>query len=190
MRRIFFWLLASLCIHAETIDKIMAVVDGHIITLGDARQERNIRLILGDNSIDDEALVQQLIESYLIETQLVGFPGIDVDEEEVAAELAKLSGKDGVTANALREAVHRRIRTARYLDVRFRQFLRPSEENVGKYYEEVFAPQARARGITLVPPLDQVADAIRRNVIEEQLDHEVTVWLEAVRRRSDIEILN
>ena len=76
-----------------------------------------------------------------------------------------------------------------YFDVRFRQFLRSSDEDVRKYYDQIFTPAARERGVNPIPPLEQVADAIRQNVVEEQLDHEVTIWLEAVRRRSNIEIL-
>lgn len=182
-----FWLLTPL--HAETIDKIVAVVEGRIITLSDVRQERNIRSILGEKPIDDESLIHQLIESHLIENQLTGFPGINVEEEEVAGEIAKLQGKDGVPAEALHDAVLRRIRTAKYFDVRFRKFLRAPDDDVRKYYDAVFVPEARARGINPIPPLEQVADAVRKNVLEEQLDHEVTIWLEAVRRRSIIEIL-
>jgi hypothetical protein len=182
-----FWLLAPL--HAETIDKIVAVVEGRIITLSDVRQEGSIRSILGEKPIDDEPLIHQLIERHLIENQLVGFPGINVEEEEIAAEIAKLQGKDDLPAEALHDAVLRRIRIAKYFDVRFRQFLRATDDDVRKYYDEVFIPEARARGTNPIPPLEQVADAVRKNVLEEQLDHEVTIWLEAVRRRSSIEIL-
>jgi hypothetical protein len=182
-----FCLLASL--YAETIDKIVAVVDGRIITQSDVRQERAIRGVLGETTIDDDGVVQQLIESYLIESQLAGFPGIDVDDREIAEEIAKLSKKEAISARALHDAILRRMRTGRYLDLRFRQFIRPSDQDVRKYYDEVFVPAARTRGTNPIPPLEQVSDAVRKNVLEEQLDHEVSIWLEAVRRRSIIEIL-
>jgi hypothetical protein len=38
-----FWLLAP--VRSETLDKIVAVVDGRIITLSDVRQERGVRSI-------------------------------------------------------------------------------------------------------------------------------------------------
>ena len=182
-----FWFAASA--QAETIDRIAAVVEGRIITLSDVRQERSIRALLGEKALADAELIQQLIEGYLIETQLIGFPGIDVAEEEITAEIAKLKSKEDVPGAALHDAILRRMRTARYFDVRFRQFLRSSDEDVRKYYDQIFTPAARERGVNPIPPLEQVADAIRQNVVEEQLDHEVTIWLEAVRRRSNIEIL-
>jgi hypothetical protein len=182
-----FWLLTSL--HAETLDKIVAVVDGRIITLSDVRQETTVRTVLGEKAIDDDAVMQQLIEAYLIESQLEGFPGINVNDDEITEAVAKLQKKEGVNVRALHDAVLRRMRTARYLDVRFRQFLRASDEEIRKYYDEIFVPAARTRGTNPMPSLEQVKDAIRQNVLEEQLDHEVSIWLEAVRRRSNIEIL-
>jgi parvulin-like peptidyl-prolyl isomerase len=182
-----FWLLASL--DAETLDKIVALVDGRIITLSDVRQEKVVRSLLGEKAIEDDAVVQQLIEGYLIESQLAGYPGINVTDAEIADAVSKLQKKDGISANALHDAVSRRMRTARYFDVRFRQFLAPSDMDIQKYYDEVFVPEARERGINPMPPLEQVKDAIRQNVLGEQLDHEVGIWLEAIRRRSNIEIL-
>jgi len=181
-----FWLLASL--HAETIDKIVAVVDGRIITLSDVRQESAVRNVLGEKAIDEDAVIQQLVEARLIEGQLEGFPGINVSDAEIAEAVAKLQ-KDGVNARALQDAVSRRMRTAQYLELRFRQFIRASDEDVRKYYDNIFVPAARARGTNPIPTLEQVSDAVRKNVLEEQLDHEVSIWLEAVRRRSIIEIL-
>jgi len=61
----------------------VAIVDAHIITQSDVRQEREIRTILGEKAIDDKTLVEQLTESYLIETQLTGFPGIEVDDAAI-----------------------------------------------------------------------------------------------------------
>jgi parvulin-like peptidyl-prolyl isomerase len=182
-----FLLLASL--RAETLDKIVAVVDGRLVTLSDVRQESAVRSLLGEKAIEDDAVIQQLIEGYLIESQLAGFPGIEVTDDEIADAVAKLPKKDGVTPRALHDAVLRRMRTARYFDLRFRQFLTPSDQDVRKYYDDIFVPAARTRGMDPIPPLEQVKDDIRKNALEEQLDHEVSIWLEAVRRRSNIEIL-
>ncbi len=183
-----FWLLASFCLHAEIIDRIMAVVEGRIVTLSDIRQEREIRARLGQKLIDDKALIQDLIENYLIESQIADFPGVEVSDSEIEAELRKLQQPSALPSPAMREVIRKRIQMAKYFDVRFRQFLRASDEEIRKYYDEVFVPEAKARGLNPIPPLEQVADVIPKNVIEEKLDHEVKIWLEAIRRRSDIEI--
>jgi hypothetical protein len=175
--------------HAEIIDRIVAVVDGQIITLSDLNQEREIRARLGEKPIDDDkALLEELIENKLIENQMADFPGVEVTDEEVEADLNKSQAKQGAATQPIWEAVRKRLRMQKYFDVRFRQFLRASDEEVRKYYEEVFVPEAQRRGVNPIPPLEQVADMIRMNIIEEKLDHEVKIWLEAIRRRSNIEI--
>ena len=176
--------------HAEVIDRIVAVVENHIITLSDLRQEREIRAGLGEKAIDDDtALTQQLVENYLIESQMGEFPGVEVSATEVEEELKQVQSAGGPASAALRDAIRRRIRMTKYFDVRFRQFIRPSDEDIRKYYDEIFVPEARTRGVNPIPPLERMIDAVPQNVIDERLGHEVNIWIEAIRRRSFIEIL-
>jgi hypothetical protein len=72
--------------------------------------------------------------------------------------------------------------------LRFRQFISATDEEIREYYETVFVPEARARGITTIPPLEQVAASVRANVIDEKMNREVAVWLESIRGRSDVEV--
>src|SRR5882672_11203836 len=184
---LLFWFGRN--VQAEVIDKILAVADGHIITASDMRQERDILMRLNEKPVDDDkALVQQLIDNYLIETQVSDFPGVDVTDADIDADLQKSIAREGPPSQALREAVRRRIRMRRYFDVRFGQFIHASDEDVAKYYNDVFVPEAKKRGLNPVPPLEEVSDMIRNNVIQESMNHEITIWLEAMRRRSNIEL--
>jgi parvulin-like peptidyl-prolyl isomerase len=188
--------LLSLCLflicQAEVIDRIAAVVDGHIITLSDVRREREIRTLFGEKySGDDRTLARELADKYLIEQQVAGDPNVVVADAEVQTDLERL-GLFTVNAPAsIRDAVRRRIRLQKFFDLKFRQFIRPTEEELRKYYEDVFLPEARARGLETIPSLadPEMANAIRENVIQEKLDQEVNVWLEVLRRRSNIEVL-
>ena len=174
---------------AEVIDKILAVVDGHIITASDLRQERDILMRLNEKPVDDDkVLIQQLIDNYLIETQIVDFPGIDVTDADVDQELQKSLESNGAPPPALREAVRLRLRMHKYFELRFGQFIHASDVDVSNYYKAVFVPEANQRGLNPVPPLEQVSDLVRNNVVQESLNHEITIWLEAIRRRSNIEV--
>ena len=214
----FLCIFVSVCLtvltHAEVIDRIIAVVEGHIITLSDLRQEREIRATLGEKAIDDNVtLARQLVDAYLIERQIADYPNIEVTNTEVDADVDKLGlsaiaapgapvdaarrvllDAQGrvleISASGIRDAVRRRIRIQKFFDVKFRQAIRPTDEEIRKYYEEVFLPETRTRGLQSIPPLTdaEMANAIRNNVIQEKLDHEVDVWLEAIRRRSNIEL--
>jgi parvulin-like peptidyl-prolyl isomerase len=185
---VFVPLFFTFVVHGEVIDRVVAVVEGHIITLSDLRQERQIRTQLFERPVSsDTALAKELVDSYIIERQIADYPNIEVTEAEVNKELesAKTSASDG-----LRDAVQRRIRMRKFLDVKFRQLIRPTEDEIRKYYDEVFLPEAQKKGLQSVPPLSDpsMALAIRENVIEESVNHELDVWLEAMRRRSSIEV--
>jgi len=54
--------------------------------------------------------------------------------------------------------------------------------------EPVFIPAARARGLTPIPPLAEIRQDIRRNVVQEKLAAEVKKWLQETKRFTNIEI--
>jgi hypothetical protein len=177
--------------YAEVIDRVVAVVEGHVITLSDLRQERQIRAQLGEESNDeDAALTKQLVDNFLIERQIADYPNLDVTDAEVDSDLEKFNLSANRASDALRNAVRQRIRMQKFFDMRFRQFIRPTDDEIRKYYDEVFLPEARARGMQSIPPLTdpEMAKGIRENVIQENLNHEVDGWLKAIRRRSNVEV--
>jgi hypothetical protein len=183
------FLFFSLPLHAEIIDRMVAVVEGHIITLSDLRQERDIRARLGEKtSGDDASLISEMIDNYLIERQSQDFPGVDVTPDEIDAELKNSPPQEGTASAAVRAEVGRRIRMQKYFDLRFRQFIRPTDEELQKYYDDIFLPRAREQKLNPIPTLRQITDSIRNNVVQEQLNHEINIWLEAIRARSNIEV--
>lgn len=175
-------------IRAEVIDRIMAVVDGHIIAASDVRQQREILMRLGNKPIEDEAaLLQQMIDDYLIETNMTDVT-VDVTNGEVDAEMQKFGPGFDVPPAKVREAVRLRIRMRKYFARRWGDSIHPTDEDIRRYYETVFIPAAKERGVTSIPPLESIADSIRKNVFQEALNHEIDIWLEALRRKSKIEI--
>jgi hypothetical protein len=192
MKRMLFllcFLSLPMTIHGELLDRMVAVVDGHIITASDMRQEREILMRLGDKPIDDDkALIQHMIDNYLIEAQIADFPGVDITDADVDAELKNSVAREGPPSQAVREAIRLRLRMRKYFELRFGQFIRVSDEDVRKYYNDVFVPAAKERGLNPIPPIEEVTDLIRNNVSQESLNHEINIWLEAIHRRSSIEV--
>jgi hypothetical protein len=193
-RALHLCVFASLCAllpsKAEVIDRICAVVDGHIITMSDVRQEREIRARLGQKAVEsDKDLVRVLIDDRLIESEIADYPGIEVSDADVSAYLEDSIAREGSPTQAVRDAVRRRILMQKFFEAKFRQSIVPADEDIRKYYQDVFVPEARSR-LNPVPPLSdpQIAAAVRDNVAKELLDHEVNTWLEAIRRRSKIEV--
>jgi hypothetical protein len=177
---------------AEVIDRIVAVVEGHIITLSDVREEREIRTRLGETNIpEDKVLAKDLVDRHLVERQIADYPNVDATEAEVDQSLRSMI-QNGVITNAIRNAVRQRIRMQKFFVDKFGESIQPTDEQIRKYYVEIFVPAAQARGLDPIPPLTDpdVASGVRQNLIHESLDHEVTVWLEAIRRRSNIEVFD
>jgi len=192
MKHLLFWLsvffVFTLTCNSEILDRMIAVVEGHVITLSDIRQEREIRGQLGETfKGDDNALAREMIDNYLIDRQSTDFAGLDIPQQEIDAELKRVVPQ-GVPSQAMRDAVMLRLRISKFFELRFQQFIRPTDQEVQKYYEETFLPEARNRGVNPIPALSQVADGIRNNLIQEQRNREIDMWLAGIRKRSNIEV--
>src|SRR6266581_9218150 len=118
---LLYCLSSPLAIRAEVIDRIVAVVDGHIITASDMRQQREIRGTLGDKPIEDEAaLLQHMIDDYLIETNMTDITiTVDVTDTEVDTEMRNFGPGSDLPLARVREAVRLRIRMRKYFDKRW-----------------------------------------------------------------------
>jgi len=173
---------------AEIIDRVMAVVSKHVITLSDIRREREIRSVLRVQAGDDSAILKDMIDGQIIEDQIAQFPNIEILEPDVENQLMGISDRHGLEPDVLRNAIRARLRTSEFINLRFRQFLQASDEEVRRYYEDTFVPEARKRGLNPIPPLEQILVELRSNVIAEKVIHDVEGWLTAIRRRTDIEV--
>jgi hypothetical protein len=189
---VFLFLAFGCCfmdsVQAEIIDRIRGVVGNQIITQSDIREERNLRAALGEAAEADTAILQSLVEELLIEDQMLQFPGVEVAASEIEAELSMVQDRHGLPLQVIEDGIRRRFARMRFFELRFRQFITASSEEIQQYYETVFVPEAQARGLRPIPPLQEVADLVRSNVVNEKLSTEVETWLEAVRGRSNVEV--
>jgi parvulin-like peptidyl-prolyl isomerase len=173
---------------AEIIDRVIAVVDAKIITTSDVRQERNLRNALGEAPTPDGVILQQLIEELLVEDQMLQFPGVEINTEQVDAEFNKVLDRRNLSPEVIRNGIRRRLARIQFFDLRFRQFIAASDEEIQQYYTTVFVPEAQRRGVSNIPVLAEVIEMVRENVINEKMSREVDIWLDAVRGRSTVEV--
>lgn len=192
MRRTFPLLLCLIVTRlagAEIIDRIVAVVNDHVITLSDVRRAERVREVLGYPKIDQKQLVRELVDAQLIEEQITQFFGVEVSEAEIDTMMKSVGDLRGVPVDVVRDAVRRRLRTEEFFNLRFRQFLRATDDEIREYYNKIFVPAAQQKGGP-VPSLEQVTEMIRENIVQEKATQDVETWLTATRRRSDIEIFD
>src|SRR5678815_2483493 len=153
---------------AEVIDKIVAVVDGSIITLSDIRLEHEIQAVLGDPSETDEDLLKTMIDRSLMEEDMMQFPSLDISDEEVDERMKAISDLRGLKPSVIRDAIVHKLQRRRYLDLRYRQFIVISSEEIEKEYETVFVPEAKKRGIA-IPELKVIESDLRMILFEKKV---------------------
>ena len=183
----FCWSRPGSLLHAEVIDKIAAVVDGRIITMSDIRLEHEVQVVLGDPSESDDELLKSMIDRALLEGEMAQFPSLDVSDDEVDERLMAISDLHGVAPSVIRNAIVRKIQRRKYLDLRYRQFVVVSSEEIEKEYETTFVPDAVKRGIA-VPDLKDIEENLRMILFETKVSQEVEISLRDLRERSNVEI--
>ncbi|HET9216250.1 MAG TPA: hypothetical protein VFR18_04685 [Terriglobia bacterium] len=180
-------LMLAPAVTGEILDRIAAVIDDRIvITLSDVRKERAIQSTFGRDAGSDDSILEALIERHFVDEQIAQFREIEVPETVVAERLERLKATPGISIDDLRGALIAEYRRAQFMIERFQQFIRVSDEELQKYYDEVYIPEVRNRG-GRVQPLEEVVDAIRQNKVAEKMNEEVTSWLMELRRRSTVE---
>lgn len=171
----------------ELLDRIVVVIDdSFIITLSDIRKERAIQSAIGNDAGSDEAVAEALIERHLVEEQIAQFRQIEIPEQEVTERFRLIGNHAGVSDDDLRTAVTGELRRHEFMVERFEQFIRVSDEELLKYFNEAYAPELRRRGEP-VPSAEEGMQAVRQNVVALKVNEEIEVWLNDLKRRSHIE---
>ncbi|MEX0912909.1 MAG: SurA N-terminal domain-containing protein [Candidatus Paceibacterota bacterium] len=149
-----------------------------------------------------EAVKEQILNN-LINRQLVlqaaTEAGTQATEEEIEAEfqnmIANFNDSDslnaalteaGITEQELRADIETSIIIDKYLSSRVdTESLTVTDEEVSAYYETA----SQEAGSTEIPPLEEVADLIRNQLLAEKQQQALAVELERLRASANIEIL-
>ena len=118
---------------AETIDRVLAVVAGQLITLTDVTAARDLGLQSADNAADPvRAILSKLIDRELILAEVDRYAppepaadAIDRDVERIRARFSSAEGlasalaRSGIDEKHLREIIRQDLRIRAYLEQRF-----------------------------------------------------------------------
>ena len=184
---ILFAVLLGICLSTvlcgEIVDRIVAVVNGRIITSSDIQKEHRIQLALGDPEQTDPEALDSLIDRYLMEEEMSQYPGLDVAEADVEQRMKLVTDTHGLSQADLRTAILQKFQRRQYLYVRFGQFIVVSNEEIETFYNNEFVPEAKRRGET-PPELSQVATQIRQYITDLKQGQELEGSLKELRNRS------
>ena len=152
-------LLAAICVHAETLDRIAVTVGRHVISQYDIRQDIRIAAFIDRQAADFSAehkrkAAERLVDQYLVledatQTRVPPPPASDVaglltpikaryaSEQEYRAALAQAQ----ISETELSAQLLAGLRMLRYTDLRFRPEVQLSEETLRAYYDKAKPPQ-------------------------------------------------
>jgi hypothetical protein len=171
----------------EVIDKIVTVVnDKFIITLSDIQKEKAIQLALGTDLGNDDEVASALVEKYLVEDQMAQYMPIEIPEERIQERLQAIKDPHGVSPEELRQAVISKLRRSEFTIQRFGPFIQVSDEELRKYYDEVYVPALRREGQP-IPGLEQATDTVRQLVVARRIGDELDTWMSDMLRRTKVE---
>ena len=95
---------------------------------------------------------------------------------------------NGLTADLVENYVRLRMEFLRFIEIRFRQGIRISRNQVEAYYRDKLVPQYR--DASKVPSLSAVASRIEEILLEEQVNLLFDNWLDNLRKQGDVEVLD
>ncbi len=189
-------------LRAEEIDRLVAAVNGKVITNGDLLLARNLNAILslGQTAALPERKeeIERLIDLELMRQELESFP-VPEDQTKIEARLqelrnayAEIGGLPGLLRllglqeSELLNYVRLQDSILRFVDFRFRPFVTVSGQEIQEYYREKVVPPLERSGAP-VAPLAEVSGKIEEILKEEKVNAAMNQWIQDVRRHAHIE---
>jgi glutamyl/glutaminyl-tRNA synthetase len=185
----------------ETVDRILALVNGQVITLTDVRVVRTFGLYeKGQESTPDDT-IEQVLQKLIDQKLVIQVTSDDssVNREEMDDYLDNISeemGNDrfreeldkfGMERNDLGPYTYERILFNRILSSRFDRTVLVTLDEIQGYYETRYVPAQQAQGLEPKSMLD-IFDDIEAILREEKSEEQVEEWLQNLRNKADIQI--
>ena len=195
------------------LDKVVATVNGDVILESDVDEERRFESIQpyrgSATEFSRERAVQRLIDRTLILQQAESEPEGIISEQDLDAQLAKLR-KDipacteyhcetdagwqkfladhGFTAEEFRERWRKRMQLLRFIEVRFRNGIRISNDDIKNYYEKTMLPEYAKQNVA-PPKLETISNRIEEVLLQQQVGNLLVDWLKSLRAQGSVVIM-
>jgi hypothetical protein len=198
-----------------TMDRVVAIVNRQVILQSDLEDELQLSVLDSDTTTKDRVTQQQALERLisrdLIEQQIEqeDMPNAEPKPEEIAARLHEIRtvlpacvsadcksdegwrtflARHDLTPERVESYLHNRLKVLSFIELRFRQGIRISPEEIEAYYREKLVPQYPVGAAP--PPLDQVSSRIEEILLEQHVNELFDNWLANLRKQGQIEVLD
>lgn len=193
--------------HAEVVDRIIAVVNGHLVTWSDLDEQMRFEALENRRALKDlgeaerRSAFEHLVQNRMLRDQMQGTaPATDSEIDARIGELraawlvaddakwsATLTGY-GLSMAELRWLVQEQLEILKFMEFRVRPLVRVSRAEVEDYYAQVLAPQVKAQGQT-PETVGAVESKIRELLTEQKMNQEMEKWLDTLRTQSRVQVL-
>jgi hypothetical protein len=201
-------LLLAGVMQAQVVDRMVAVVNRHVILESDLDQATRVEFLMQAKPIerltyaDRAAVMERLIDRSLLDQQIVNPAMLDPSPGELKTKIEEVregipgAVKDetwktilagyGLTQQDVEEQLTSQVRILRFIDLRFRGLVRVDKEAIASYYQDRFLPEVRKRNAS-EPKLEEVSDKIEQILAEQRIDELLGNWLKTLRAQAHIE---
>lgn len=195
------------------LDKVVATVNGDVILESDVDEERRFESIQpyrgSATEFSRERAVQRLIDRTLILQQAASEPEGIILEQDLDAQLTKLRkdipactayhcetdagwqkflGDRGFTVEEFRERWRKRMQLLRFIEVRFRNGIRISNDDIKNYYEKTMLPEYAKQKVA-PPKLETISNRIEEVLLQQQVGNLLLDWLKSLRAQGSVVIM-
>lgn len=187
-------MLSVSAVSAQVIDRVLATVDGKLVTLSDVRVTDEFELLAGAQTVEQQ--LDRWIERLLILQEVERFAPPEPEgaaiAKGVAAAVERLGPPDvasqrlarlGVNEEWLRQWVRDDLRISAYIEQRFAGVTEPTGEELENYYRQ--NPSEFVREGRELSPAEASALA-RERVMASRRRVLLAEWLDGLRRRATI----
>jgi hypothetical protein len=197
------------------LDRVVAVVNNQAILASDVDEEIRLAILdpgeAGLGVLTPQRALEQLIGRALIQQQIreedaqAAVPTqeeIDARLTEIRRELpacvrescASEAGwkafliRHDLTPERVAAYMRYRVEILRFIELRFRQGIRISQQDIQAYYDKVLLPEYSPG--EAIPTLDKVATRIEEILLQRQVNALFDDWLTNLRKQGDIEVID
>ncbi|MCU1286823.1 MAG: hypothetical protein JWO13_3173 [Acidobacteriales bacterium] len=203
-------LLSLTCSAQEVVDRMIAVVNKHVITQSDWDQQERFEALVDGKKFDaqqhSDAVLERLIDRVLISESIARIQVAHATPEQVKMQIAEMRkqfpaaqgqsddawrktlSEYGFSEEDLAQIVAEQLDVLRFVDIRFRPSVQVAPEEIEKYYRETFVPELKKSGSEIaIPPLKEVEARIHALLTEQKVNGMLNSWVQSLRTQSNIQ---
>jgi hypothetical protein len=187
----------------QTVDCLLAVVNGHPVTLSDVRtldaagffpglstlpEGDRLRAIL-DRAVDQRIVIDIAEEQVLIPSEKVEAGLRDLESRQPPAGLDRKLDALGLTRDDLKPYIEDMLLEREIINLRFGRSVAVSLKEIEDYYRQTYVPARKSAGLEPLPML-QVLSEVEELLKKDKIAAQAETWIKNLRRQGTVRLMD